>query len=210
MSNPISDVVMAHIRHAVATTYPEAHYATSWQDAIEHRRLLLAEVDRLRAELLARVDAVAAIDDDVEFRVEHGPLDPGTAAMIAAATNHVSTEPEIHAGSEDDVPLSRPWRDVRAELKARRPWDFDDDLPPGDVVVESIAAAPGVRASFVPDRTVAYGATEDDALRALWDELGLPVPCVCGDSVHSAVGTCPTLNSSDYPMCPMRKADPGA
>lgn len=145
--------------------------------------------------------------DEYAFRVEHGPLHPDTAAMIVAATNRVGVEPEIRAATDDDTPLTRPWRDIRAEMEARRPGCFDVgnfEPPdrPGDIKIESIAPPPGVRATFVPDTTSGYGSTEDEAMRDLYDKMGLPVPCVCGDSVHSAVGTCPLRHDSQFWNCP--------
>lgn len=35
------------------------------------------------------------------------------------------------------------------------------------------------------------------------DECG--VPCICTDSVHSAIGTCPDPEDREYYSCPRRK-----
>lgn len=48
---PIPDNILAHIRQCAATEHPGGHMAPQWQLALDHRRWLLAEVDRLRAEL---------------------------------------------------------------------------------------------------------------------------------------------------------------
>ena len=48
---PIPDNILAHIRRCAQAEHPGAHMAPQWQLALDHRRWLLAEVDRLRAEL---------------------------------------------------------------------------------------------------------------------------------------------------------------
>lgn len=45
---PIPDNILDHIRHLVASEHRMAHQALGWQLALDHRRWLLAEVDRLR------------------------------------------------------------------------------------------------------------------------------------------------------------------
>lgn len=48
---PIPDNILAHIRECVRREHAAAHMAPQWQLALDHRRWLLAEVDRLRSEL---------------------------------------------------------------------------------------------------------------------------------------------------------------
>lgn len=48
---PIPDNILDHIRRCAATEHAMAHQAPQWQLALDHRRWLLAEVDRLRREL---------------------------------------------------------------------------------------------------------------------------------------------------------------
>lgn len=50
---PIPDNILDHIRGCVASEHAAGYMAARWQLAIDHRRWLLAEVDRLRGELAA-------------------------------------------------------------------------------------------------------------------------------------------------------------
>ena len=49
--SPIPDVILDGIREKVRTEHAAACMAPAWQLAIDHRRWLVAEVDRLRGEL---------------------------------------------------------------------------------------------------------------------------------------------------------------
>lgn len=51
---PIPDNILAHIRECVRREHAAAHMAPQWQLALDHRRWLLAEVDRLHAELASK------------------------------------------------------------------------------------------------------------------------------------------------------------
>ncbi len=51
---PLPDNILDHIRRCVRAENPMAHMAPAWQIALDHRRWLLAEVDRLRSELDAK------------------------------------------------------------------------------------------------------------------------------------------------------------